>query len=65
MGKIGNKSMKCIVSHGFESYKGTETKESPIFYGVVSEGLSTEVLFEQKWKLCEGVSHRKKREKSF
>lgn len=32
---------------------------------MVSEGLSTEVMFERKWKRDEGVSHRKKQEKGF
>lgn len=68
MGKIHRKQISeisCIVSHGVESCKGMETKDSSIFCGVVSEGLSIEVIFEQEWKLWEGVRHRKKREKSF
>lgn len=48
-----------MVSHGVEGCKGIETMDGSIFYGVVSEGLSTEMILEQKWKLWAGVSHRK------
>lgn len=54
MGKIHRKQVSeisCIVSHGVECCKGMETIDSSIFCGVVSEGLSTEVVFEQEWNL--------------
>lgn len=45
--------------------KSIETKVRTILYGVVSKGLSMEVMFEQKCKQYEGVSQERNRKRAF